>query len=137
MKLLTDTGSLVALMDATELRHYDCVGVVRDAPEESLVTVWPCFTEAMYFLGHRTGYSGQRLLWEMVADGDLTLGALVEEDLPAMARLMERYQDRPMDPADAALMTFAERVRHRKIFTLDGDFRFYRLSDGSVLEVVP
>jgi len=51
--------------------------------------------------------------------------------------LMEQYQDRPMDLADATLIALAESRRISRIFSLDSDFRFYRLGDGSVLEMVP
>ncbi|MGE3595451.1 MAG: hypothetical protein AB7N70_07850 [Dehalococcoidia bacterium] len=39
-----------------------------------------------------------------------------------MAELMEKYQDRPMDLADASLVAAAERLEQRRIFTLDDDF---------------
>ena len=41
---------------------------------------------------------------------------------------MEKYQDRPMDLADASLVVLAEQRGLRDIFTLDhADFRTYRL----------
>jgi predicted nucleic acid-binding protein len=41
---------------------------------------------------------------------------------------MDKYQDRPMDLADASLVALAEEKRLRDIFTLDhADFRTYRL----------
>ncbi len=54
-----------------------------------------------------------------------------------MAALMEKYRDTPMDLADASLVVVAESRSLRRLFTLDSDFRIYRLADGSVLEVVP
>ena len=50
---------------------------------------------------------------------------------------MLKYQDTPMDLADASLVAFAETHSIRKIFTLDGDFRLYRLANGSVLDLMP
>ena len=50
---------------------------------------------------------------------------------------MHKYRDQPMDLADASLVATAAHLRTRRIFTLDGDFRFYRLSDGSAFEIVP
>ena len=54
-----------------------------------------------------------------------------------MAVLMEKYQDRPMDLADASLVAAAERLGIRQVFTVDGDFQIYRLADGSALASVP
>lgn len=42
-----------------------------------------------------------------------------------------------MDLADASLVVAAEQIRTGLIFTLDGDFHVYRLSDGSALECLP
>jgi predicted nucleic acid-binding protein len=54
-----------------------------------------------------------------------------------MAELMRQYRDLPMDVADASLVVAAEATGERRLFTLDGHFRIYRLRDGSVLSVVP
>ena len=50
---------------------------------------------------------------------------------------MERYRNLPMDLADASVVAVAESFGVRRVFTLDGDFRVYRLADGSALEVFP
>jgi len=54
-----------------------------------------------------------------------------------MAALMRKYQDQPMDLADASLVVVAESRSFRRIFTLDSDFHIYRLADGSALQVLP
>ena len=53
------------------------------------------------------------------------------------AQLMERYADRPMDLADATLVALAEELRLKRIFTLDSDFRIYRLHGRQAFEIVP
>ena len=54
-----------------------------------------------------------------------------------MAQLMDRYQNVPMDLADASLVAVAETLVDRTVFTLDNDFRVYRLSNGNALDIVP
>jgi uncharacterized protein len=49
--MLTDTGPLVALLDADDPYHAACVVALTGLPPEPLETTWPCFTEAMYLLG--------------------------------------------------------------------------------------
>ena len=51
--------------------------------------------------------------------------------------LMNQYGDTPMDLADASLVAAAERRGLRKIFTVDGHFRVYRLDGTHAFEVVP
>lgn len=54
-----------------------------------------------------------------------------------MSNLMDTCQDTPMDLADASLVAVAESLNLQKIFSLDSHFYIYRLSNGSVLQVVP
>ena len=100
------------------------------------MTSWPCFTEAMYLLHRAAGHDGQAALWRWRSDGRLTLLDLTAEEADRMATLMAKYRDRPMDMADASLIVVAERLGSKRIFTLDGDFHIYRLSDGTALELV-
>jgi uncharacterized protein len=50
---------------------------------------------------------------------------------------MEKYQNVPMDLADAPLIAAAETLNATRVFTLDSDFFIYRLTNGRALEVVP
>jgi predicted nucleic acid-binding protein len=115
----------VALVDADDQHHAKCVTTLRDL-EEPLATVWPPLTEAMYLLADLP--KGQQALWEMVERGALQLLLLYTADVPRIRELMRKYADRPMDMADAALLSVAEREGIRKIFTIDRkDFSVYRL----------
>jgi len=42
-----------------------------------------------------------------------------------------------MDLGDAALVAVAETLGDRTVFTLDSDFRIYRLADGGTFNIVP
>jgi uncharacterized protein len=54
-----------------------------------------------------------------------------------MRELMEKYSDLPMDFADASLVTIAEVLNLDRIFTLDSDFKIYRVNQTIPFEVVP
>jgi len=134
---LTDTGPLVALLDRDDARHTDAVAAARQLPPGPLLTTWPCFTEAMYLLGSVGGHRYQAELWKVCQAGRLVLHDLTAADVSRMAALMRKYQDQPMDLADASLVVVAESRSFRRIFTLDSDFHIYRLADGSALQVLP
>ena len=91
----------------------------------------------MYLLGSVGGFDYQSELWKLNSTGRLLLHDLSSAEFERMNELMEKYRDTPMDLADASLVVTAESLSIRQIFTLDGDFRVYRLSDGSVLDIVP
>lgn len=134
--ILTDTGPVVALLDADDPYHTACVAAAQRLPSGPLLTTWPCFTEAMYLLGEVGGYPYQAALWNLRTTGRLVLLDLSREETDRMAALMEKYQDTPMDLADASLVAVAESRSLRCVFSVDKDFFIYRLSDGSALEVV-
>jgi predicted nucleic acid-binding protein len=67
----------------------------------------------------------------------LVLHDLKTGEIKRMAELMEKYQDIPMDLADASLVAVAETHFFRDVFTVDSDFHIYRLDDGSMLRIVP
>lgn len=134
---LTNTGPLVALLDKDDSNHVVCVPATKSLPAAPLLTTWPCFTEAMYLLGEVGGYRYQAELWKLKTTQRLVLHDLTAAEIDRMAELMEKYQDTPMDLADASLVAVAESRSLRRVFTLDSDFRIYRLANGSVLEVIP
>ena len=135
--MLIDTGPLVALADRNDRNHVTCVGTAKLLPADPLVTTWPCFTEAMYLLFRAGGYPAQCRLWQLRSANSLVLLDLSASDVDRIISLMDKYHDTPMDLADASLVATAERMGTKRVFTLDGDFRIYRLSDGSAFEIVP
>lgn len=133
---LTDAGPLIALIDKSDGDHARCVAALDDL-DAPLVSTWPVFTEACYLLGDRVGWQGQDALWRVVLRDDLQL-----VDMSAALRgrsrdLMAQYRDLPMDLAGASLVALAESKRLRRVFTLDEDFRVYRLPGRRSFEVVP
>ena len=133
--VLVDAGPLVAALDQADPHHAACLAALRSLPTP-LLTVWPALTEAVYLLGF--SWVAQRELLEFVTEGTLQLLPLVEEDVPRMRDLMQKYRDLPMDLADAALVRVAERERIHNIFTLDRrDFSLYRPARLGHFQIVP
>ena len=100
---LTDTGPLVALLDADDPYHAACVAAAQRLSAGPLLTTWVCYTEAMYLLGAVGGYRYQATLWHLRSSGRLLLHDLTTAEADRMAVLMERYQDTPMDLEQFAL----------------------------------
>lgn len=134
--ILTDTGPLVALLDKDDKSHQLCVHIARSLSSAPMLTTWPCFTESMYLLGAIGGYRYQSVFWKLYRTGRLMLHQTSKEELDNMDELMRQYADTPMDLADASLVAAANHLGARQIFTIDSDFRIYRLKDGSVLEIL-
>lgn len=60
-----------------------------------------------------------------------------EGDYNRLFELMEKYQDRPMDLADASLLLVAEQTGARQILTLDSDFLFYLINNQDTFDILP
>ena len=134
---LTDTGPLVALLDKDDSAHAACFAAAQLLPPGPLLTTWPCFTEAMYFLGDLKGWNGQKTLWQFIERGALRVHISTDSETQRMRVLMEKYSDTPMDLADASLVAIAESQGLHRIFTLDRDFGVYRINGTTAFEVVP
>jgi uncharacterized protein len=133
--ILADTGPLVALIDTADEDHAACRAF---APQTNfLLTTWPCLTEAMYILGRKFGFKQQRDLWHQVEIEAVVMHDSSAAEVTRMQQLMTQYQDLPMDLADASLVAAAEALNRTRIFTLDDDFKIYRLQDGRAFDIVP
>ena len=124
---IIDTGPLVAVLNRNDDYHVECSRLIRafDSPFYTTMTV---LTEVMYLLWTRVGWVAQEAVWRMVLRGDLLVEHPSPAELVRMSELMSKYNDRPMDFADASLVALAERLSLDRIFTVDRrDFSVYRL----------
>ncbi|MDB9528315.1 PIN domain-containing protein [Oscillatoria sp. CS-180] len=78
----------------------------------------------------------QKQLGKLLLDELLTVYEIQERDYVRLLELMEKYQDRPMDLADASLVLVAENTGSRRILTLDSDFLFYRIRNQETFDIV-
>jgi predicted nucleic acid-binding protein len=70
--------------------------------------------------------------------GVLRIASLDDKDVPRIRELMKKYEDHPMDLADATLVRVAERERLNVVFTLDrNDFGVYRMSRNRPFKLIP
>ena len=133
--ILCDAGVLLCLVDRTQPQHNEYRSLIIGSAKP-LTTTWSCLTEAMYLALHRGGWVMQKHLGQLLLDKLLIIYEIEEADYSRLLELMERYQDRPMDLADATLVLTAEKTRYRQILTLDSDFLFYRINDRDTFDII-
>jgi predicted nucleic acid-binding protein len=123
--VLVDTGPLVALFDPSDRAHAACRKALARLAKRRLVTTLSVVTEATYLLA----FSGaaQQAMLAFVCAGAVELVEFRASDLASAATLVEKYDDLPMDLADATLVVLADRLDTLEVFTLDRrDFSVYR-----------
>jgi predicted nucleic acid-binding protein len=136
--ILVDTGPLVALFDPHDAQHERCVKALK-AIKEPLVTTIPVLTEAFHMLDPAS--VGSDRLRDFIDNGGLSVWFFDRGTVRRAFELMEQYADHPMDLADASLVTAAEAIGTRYVFTIDRkDFAVYRVRRGhrhQAMQIVP
>ena len=131
---LCDTGPLVAFFDADDWAHEEC-RTAFGAFEGRLVTTWPVLDEVFHLLPDR---SHRRPLWHFILSGGIEVVEVMMAELPRMRSLMDQYADLPTDFADASLVVLAERLKVRRVFSLDRRvFSVYRPRHVRAFELLP
>jgi hypothetical protein len=134
-ELLLDTGAFVALIDRSEAHHNECVRVLEKW-SRPVVTTEAVLTETLYLVG--PDWKNQRICLEFFLRGAFWLVPSSRESLARVATLMEKYEDLPMDYADATLVALGEELGIDEVFTLDRrGFSVYRLWDRKPFRILP
>ncbi len=133
--VLLDTGALVALLDKSEKNHEPCLRFLKEFRGQ-LVTTEPVLTEAIYLLG--PSVKAQKACIEFILRGGATLVPQSPASLARACDLIVKYENIPMDFADATLVVLAEDTATLEIFTLDKrGFNSYRLKGKKAFELWP
>jgi len=135
VSILLDTGALVALLDRSEKNHGRCVEFFSSF-RGSIYTTEPVLTEALYLLG--PSVRAQRACIEFILEGGAILVPQSPASLARASALMAKYEDIPMDFADATLVVLAEETGVHEVFTLDvRGFQTYRIHGRKRFAIQP
>ena len=133
-RVLVDTGFLVALGRTRDVNHAAAIDWLKQSGLQ-LVTVTAVVVETCHFLQ----LDARRALLDWLAV-DASAPAVIDvppQAYPDLVRTMERYKERDVDFADAALVWLAEQTGDRRILTVDeADFRRFRLKAGARFELI-
>ena len=131
-RILVDTGFLVALGRARDPLHASAAAYLESCALQ-LATVTAVVVETCHFLR----LDSRRALLDWLANDGPAVVEVPPEAYPELSTTMERYKERDIDFADAALVWLAEQTGHRSILTVDdGYFKRFRLKGGGRFELV-
>ena len=133
---LIDAGPLVAYVDEADPAHQSVVDAL-DGFRGHLHTTSAVVTEAMHLVAEDP--EGPGLLVEfLIATGTTVADVGSRGELQAAVKLMMKYQDTPMDFADATMVLLSDRLAVTDILTLDRrGFATYRTAKGRSFRVLP
>ncbi|GAB6058517.1 type II toxin-antitoxin system VapC family toxin [Desulfonatronum parangueonense] len=122
--ILVDAGPLIALFDRDDRFHLVVKEFVRNG-KFKFVTTSAVMTEVSHMLDFSAKAQINFLEWVM-REG-VILYEITQHDIGRILELCLKYQDMPMDFADATLVVAAEKTGMRTIISIDSDFDVYRL----------
>lgn len=130
---LVDTGPIVAAINRRDQQHLWAVDQLGQI-SPPLLTCEAVISEAHFLLGRVQG--GRDALLGMLTDGLILLPWQLSEELTAVQALLKRYESVPMSLADACLVRMAEQFSESRVFTMDGDFKIYRMNRNQIIPVI-
>ena len=125
---LADTGYWLALANRRDRWHDQAVSVTRRI-DDRLVVTWPVLAETCHLMLARLGVEAELRFLDQVSR-NVDIHEIQPERLPEIHALLEKYQDLPMDLADASLVVAANDLGDGRILSTDRrDFRTYRCKE--------
>jgi len=120
---LIDAGPLIAFFNSKDQYHKKSIAFLKNF-NGALWTTWPVITEAMHMLDFSA--KAQMNLMKWIERGGLHIFELQNSDASRIIELCTKFQDVPMDLADASLILVSERKKISKVISIDSDFYIYR-----------
>ena len=125
---------MLALLDRDDKWHEQCSAAFSKL-RKPLGTTAAVLAELFHLA--RRSRTEKGAIWQLVRSDAITVLPIADVDLPPLNALMAKYQDRPMDFADATLVHVAERESTDVVFTIDhNDFYTCRVH-GRPFQVAP
>ncbi len=137
MALIADSGAIYAIYDARD-RHHSAVADAIDRETETIIVPMALLAEIDYLLRARVGSRAVSRFLEGVKIGVFVLEPFTAADVSRCRALLQTYADLDLGLADASVIAAAERLRVRRILTVDErHFRAVRAADGKPFVLLP
>jgi len=124
--ILADSSFWVALGNKRDRNHLLANRALWEWVGEEFASTWAVIAEVTHLLKGRAGLYETLRFMDKLALGVCLLPELPRNAAPRMSTLMHRYQNLPMDLADASLVVLAEQLGEGRILSADRDFSIYR-----------
>ena len=131
--ILVDSGPLVALFSRRD-KHHARVAAFLAGFAGVMLTTWPVVTEVCHLISRENRI--KFLQW--AAAGGIMVRDMGDDAVSAMLPFMQKYDDLPMDVADASLLLLGQQTGILDVLTIDvADFSVYRLPGGRKFTIFP
>lgn len=126
-ELIVDSGFFIALMNKKDQYHKKASQLIHSLSSRKWISTWSVMTEVSHLLAREKAFGAIQKVLGLCEKEGLTLFHIENFHIPRLKQLMEKYQDLPIDLADASLILLAEELGHGEIVSTDmRDFGMYR-----------
>jgi predicted nucleic acid-binding protein len=137
MALIADSGAIYALYDARDSYH-SAVAQAIENEDGAIVVPMAILAEIDYLLRVRLDSRALFRFLEGISVGGFSLEPFTSQDVASCQTILKTYADLDLGLADAAVIAVADRLRTRRILTVDErHFRVIRSSDGKPFTLLP
>jgi len=137
MAFLMDTGFWYASIDNSD-EHHEKVAPVAEKIREIVVLPIPVITETAYLVSRNQGVEALAKFSESLAKTVFQLEVPTAEDYRRTAEILRKYNDANIDFVDALIVAIAERLKIKKILTVDRrHFGAFRPRHCAAFEIMP
>jgi len=135
--IVVDTSGLLTLLDRGEPAHRRAHRAIA-RERGPLVVIDLVLAETDHLVLRRLGRAAEHAFVAQLIEGVFLREPLQDVDLARAQRILTRYADQDLGLTDASVIAVAERLRTRRILTLDQrHFGTYRDERGHGLELLP
>ena len=135
--IIVDSSGLLALLDRGESAHRAVNKALAGEHGPLLVTDF-VLAEVDYLILKRLGAQAEQAFVDQILEGVLTREPVSHADLERAREIGRKLREHEIGLTDATLMAVAERLRVRRVLTLDRrHFALYRDAKGRNFELVP
>lgn len=126
-EIIIDSGFFIALLNKNDQYHKAAKKLIKSLPNKKWVSTWAVMTEVTHMLVKERSYRAMHELLDLCEKGGLTLFHIETHHISRLKQIMQKYQNLPVDLADASLIILAEELGHGEIVSTDlRDFETYR-----------
>jgi predicted nucleic acid-binding protein len=133
MKIIADTGVIVAYLDKRDEHHDWTFEQMKTLPAPYSVCE-SVITESCFLLSHL--HNGKKNVLAMLKAEFLEIDFALSSEIEAVESLIAKYENVPMSLADACLVRMSETIKDSVVFTLDSDFQIYRRNGRQKIDLI-
>ncbi len=137
MALIADSGAIYGLYDRRD-RHHSALRAAIERERGPILIPTAILGEIDYLLRTKLGIRAEFDFLDDILAGAFTLEPLTAADLARSRDLLEQFRSLDLGLADASVIATADRLRVRRILTVDErDFRAVCSADGTPFVLLP